>query len=478
LTSASPTIFALQTDSAWIVILVVSAVTLAAALICRRIIRRPGGVASGLLLCLPLVLPLMAAALYQQGVLPEIGVLRPAGPAVLERSEDLLHLLWLADDEAKVITPYALWGSAGPWLLLVGAGISSFMLVRRFIGALMVHRLVRRCENPTTEQSHLIATAERLVEASRLARPVELLILPPGVSGAFAIGARRPRILVSEDLVAGLDEDETEAILAHEIAHLEAKDVRLVFIAGLVRDVVAWNPFGHIAFRRLAADREIEADRRAAGITGKPLAVASGLLKVWELMRAGRRSRHRIVLAFLRPGWRISRRVSNLIAAADGRVALVPTRGRMPFVVAGCLVAALGLEAGARIAGQKPGAFAIVWGTPRADAGEVWAPIDTRARERGVATEPGRQDGKRGRRAISRARYRYFLRSLSVHERDFPAWIELATKLARQRKGMPTAWNARHDWRAIPMLPETLGVGIYTLEEGLPPLADILETKR
>ena len=41
--SASPTILALETDSAWVVVLAVSAVTLIAALILRRLIGRPGG---------------------------------------------------------------------------------------------------------------------------------------------------------------------------------------------------------------------------------------------------------------------------------------------------------------------------------------------------------------------------------------------------------------------------------------------------
>ena len=78
-----PTILALQADSAWFVIVAVSLVTLPVVLLLRRLIDRPGGLASGILLSLPLALPLVAAVLYGHPVLPEIAVLRPALQAVL-----------------------------------------------------------------------------------------------------------------------------------------------------------------------------------------------------------------------------------------------------------------------------------------------------------------------------------------------------------------------------------------------------------
>ncbi|MGH2820048.1 MAG: hypothetical protein ACRDJ5_05285 [Actinomycetota bacterium] len=46
--SASPTILAVETDSAWAVVLVVSLVTLPTVLVLRRLINRPGGAAAGL----------------------------------------------------------------------------------------------------------------------------------------------------------------------------------------------------------------------------------------------------------------------------------------------------------------------------------------------------------------------------------------------------------------------------------------------
>ncbi|MDQ3958399.1 MAG: M56 family metallopeptidase, partial [Actinomycetota bacterium] len=333
MTSAAPTVLALETDSAWVVIFAVSVVTLAAALLLRRLINRPGGVLSGMLLCLPLVLPLVAAFVYEHALLPEIAVLRPAGSALLDRSDDLLHLLLLQDQQTHTVTPYALTGSAGPWLLLLGALVTSFMLVRRLVGTILVGRLISRCRPLDAEHLAVVGPPlEEIARLSNLPRAPEVLVLPDGTQGAFAVGGKRGRILISEALLFDLDPEELEGVLAHEVAHLETHDVRVVFAAGLLRDLVAWNPLAHVAFRRLTSDREREADRRAAALTARPLAVASGLLKMYDLMKRQSHILNRGAMAFVRPGSNLRRRVTDLIALADGGVSAAPS-GRLPYLV-------------------------------------------------------------------------------------------------------------------------------------------------
>ena len=86
MTSAAPTLLAVETNSAWVVIPLVSLVSFLAAVLLRRIINRPGGFMSGLLLVLPLVLPIVAAIVYEHGVLPEIAVMQPvSGSAIIIR---------------------------------------------------------------------------------------------------------------------------------------------------------------------------------------------------------------------------------------------------------------------------------------------------------------------------------------------------------------------------------------------------------
>jgi Zn-dependent protease with chaperone function len=356
-----------------VVILVVSLVTLPAALLLRRLIAKPGGLASGIFLSLPLALPLVAALSFQHAVFPEISFLRPVGPSVFEHPGDLLHLLLVQNGPRGVVTPYALVGSAGPWLLLIGLGVSTFMLLRRAVGAWLVHRLIAGCE--PLDDAGVLRTVARLSMDAPLARPPQVLVLPGSMSGAFAVGGRRGRILISPNLIEQLEPDELEGILAHEIAHLQARDVHVVFTAGLLRDMVAWNPIAHVAYRRLLTDRELEADRRAAAITGRPLAVASGLLKVCEISRRTPRFSQRMALGFLKPGGRIKRRVTSLIKISDSRAAVsVGSVGRLPYIAAACLVAVLGLQAGSRIAEAGDGAWGLMWGDSDSADAATWSP--------------------------------------------------------------------------------------------------------
>jgi Zn-dependent protease with chaperone function len=464
-TLAAPTILALETDSAWIVILAVSVVTLPAALVLRRLIGRPGGVLSGVLLSLPLLLPLIAALAYRGAVLPEFAVLRPAREAVTGSAGDLLHLLYLSDGRGGG-TFYALIGTVGPWILLVGLSASSFMLLRRAVGTWLLHRLVSHCHPPSGRiAAHLNETVQGLAEACGLKRIPEISILPDGVSGAFVVGARRFRILISEDLIDALDDDELTAILAHEVSHIEARDVQLVFAAGVLRDMIAWNPLAHLAFRRLTTDRELEADRRAAALTSSPLSVASGLLKMYELMKKRRFCASRAALAFLRPGGRIARRVSHLLDVADGRVTM-GNAGRLPYLMAAVLVAALGLQAGARIAADRA-ALAIVWGTPGVSQG-MYPPKVVHQ----VSPEVDRRAKKGQRLEAPRPQTDFSLRNFSsIQEQNIDEWVRDMTSWARRQGGQPLSpltlrWEARQDWTAVPLQCTVGSICLYRMERG------------
>ena len=454
MTSAAPTILALETDSSWVVILVVSLVTLPAALLLRRLIAKPGGLASGLFLSLPLALPLVAAIAFQHAVFPEISFLRPVGSSVFERPGALLHLLFVQSGPKGVVTPYALVGSAGPWLLLIGLGVSTFMLLRRAVGAWLVHRLIAACD--PLEDAAVLRTVARLSMDAPLAHPPEVLVLPETMSGAFAVGGRRGRILISPNLISELEPDELEGILAHEIAHLQARDVHVVFTAGLLRDVVAWNPFAHVAYRRLLTDRELEADRRAAAITGRPLAVASGLLKVCEISRRAPRFRQRMALGFLKPGGRVARRVTSLIKIADSRAALSPASvGRLPYLAAACIVAVLGLQAGARIATINGGTFGLMWGDSGESETATWRPQQADLPAKGLIRRltPDAVKPKILKASIAQLREDPAMipRVRSRDVNDYLRYVRYLT-VAAHRAGIPIANLDKQEYKAVPII--------------------------
>lgn len=475
MTSAAPTFVALEADSMWAVIFAVSLVTLPVVLILRRLINRPGGVVSGLLLSLPLVLPLLVAVVMSQPVLPEIGFLEPADRLLAGGSGRALGDLMLLGD-GRSIALYSLDGVTGPLIAVFAVLASGIMLARRLAGAIAVRRLSLRCSPlDETQRPGVGGIMARLARAAGLERVPEVMLLPAGVEGAFAVGGRRGRVLVSRALLRRVDDEELEATLAHEVAHLEACDSRVLFGAGLLRDLVAWNPLAHISYRRLVLDRELEADRRAAAMTGAPLAVASSLLKMCELMSGRRRLGFAALVGFWPASGRIKRRVSCLIAFAEGRVEADPSGSRLPFVAAGLLAVALAMQVGMQMTQATPSAVAFVWGA--ADESPVhMGPGSARP----VTPGQGRSSRRAGARSTvdgmefpPRAR----AAGADIVVRDLggaaPAVIRAVQSVTPQAAGDAQAsppprylTEERQGWRAMPLLPEVQlgGVGVYRIE--------------
>lgn len=476
MTSAAPTVVALETTSAWILILATSLLTLPLVIALRRIIGRPGGLASGILLSLPLALPLAVAIAFHNAVLPEVAVLRPALPSLLDGAgKDVFDMFWFSSEPNGVLVPYALWGSPGHWLVLFGVGVTSFMLVRRVVGTLTLRRIVRRSiPIQETDFAWVLGTAQRLARRSRGGRALSILILPPGVSGAFVAVGRPPKILISRDLLESLSTEEIHGVLAHEIAHLEARDVPVLVAGGIMRDVVAWNPLAHVALRRLLRDRELEADRRAAVLTGKPLVVASSLLKVYELSRRSGHLAPRTAVPFTRRRSKVIPRVKQLIALADGQV---PMRriGSAPYLAAACLVAILAVQVGMRIGAQHSGAFAIVLGAPEINHVDVWTSETDVSSEKGRLRSASPSHKRAPKNVPIRRPYdAEFDAGMGLKSQDVKIWVSSVARLARSR-GIPSAAvraELRQGWQAVPVLygPGGTSVGIYRMEDFPPDL--------
>jgi Zn-dependent protease with chaperone function len=450
-----------------VVILAVSLATLLGAVIMRRLLTRPGGIASSALLATPLILPLVAALIYQRGLLPEISVMKPFGTAIMEHSQQLFHLLMVND--GNTVIPYAISGQAGPYILLIGLSVVSFMLIRRAVGMALVSRWVRRCRPVGDPQIERIVG--RLARRCDLGYEPQVLMLPDGISGAFAAGLGRGKILISRDLIDALDPEELKGILAHEIAHLRSRDVPVVFVAGLLRDLVVWNPFAHVALRKLISDREYEADRRAAALTGDPLSVASGLLRIVEVARDRKGLSQRAVLAFWRPGHSISRRVTQLIAVADGKSSSA-TPTQLPFLMATLLVAVLGFQVAERVVSERSGGLAIVWGDPATAGGEIWeAP-----KRIGRVARPawGTSVSAKHKKKVDLALpvRQLFSPEIRVMASDIENWVlavssQLATSQIVGVRGATFRWEARRNWTAEPIFssPVVAPIGIYRINQ-------------
>jgi heat shock protein HtpX len=137
-------------------------------------------------------------------------------------------------------------------------------------------------------------------------RRPRLAVASSSVPNALAVGRSRDgaTVCVTSRAIDLLDPPELEAVLAHEITHIQNRDAIVMTIASFFSLVAAfvvkygWR-FGHafariivlvvavgawalsfVLLRALSRYRELAADRGAALVTGRPSALASALLKL------------------------------------------------------------------------------------------------------------------------------------------------------------------------------------------------------
>jgi beta-lactamase regulating signal transducer with metallopeptidase domain len=157
---------------------------------------------------------------------------------------------------------------------LVLAGVAVVASAGAFAGALA--RLWR-------EQRMLGALPARTVEETpffALADPaVPIDVVPAGTPAAFCTGLLRPRVVVTEGLLARLGEDERRAAVAHELEHARGRAPLKVSLARLAARGLFWLPVLRDLADRYVFLAEVEADRAAVRQTSTP-ALAGALLEV------------------------------------------------------------------------------------------------------------------------------------------------------------------------------------------------------
>ncbi len=169
------------------------------------------------------------------------------------------------------------------WVLLAGwFGIAAFRVGRRVNVLRRMSLVASSAASPRDPRVAAIMTS--VVRAMRVEAP-RVLVVDGCPGGAIVVGVRDPRIVVDAELLASLDPEELEGMLAHEVAHIRRRDNLVALAVGLICDVCFFIPGGRWVARRLCSERELAADQVASGATGRPGALASGLLKVLDRQR-------------------------------------------------------------------------------------------------------------------------------------------------------------------------------------------------
>ncbi|MBA2678951.1 MAG: M56 family metallopeptidase, partial [Ktedonobacteraceae bacterium] len=94
-------------------------------------------------------------------------------------------------------------------------------------------------------------------------------------------GIWHPTLVVSAWMEEHLDQEELEAVLAHELAHVKRVDYLINWVALMVRDSFFYLPPVRAMYEQLQQERELACDDLVTQMTHRPLALASALTKVW-----------------------------------------------------------------------------------------------------------------------------------------------------------------------------------------------------
>ena len=110
----------------------------------------------------------------------------------------------------------------------------------------------------------------------------ELRLSENTVPVSFASHTDKPVVVISETLLSLLKQDELEAVMAHELAHIKNSDTSLKALVTAYRTVLPIDPVVRMVEAAFHREREMAADETAAKTTRKPLSLAQALLKIYE----------------------------------------------------------------------------------------------------------------------------------------------------------------------------------------------------
>jgi len=176
-----------------------------------------------------------------------------------------------------------------PVIVGLWASVSLALIIRRVLRAARFRRSVLEMSHPA--EPRVAAIVVRLARGLAVTPP-RVLVTRGATGGASVIGVRDPIVLLDEEILHRLDAQELEGVIAHELAHVARRDNLIAWAVAIVRDVAFFVPGAGWAVRALHREREAAADQDAVNVTGRPAALASGLLNVVELAAGARRVPH------------------------------------------------------------------------------------------------------------------------------------------------------------------------------------------
>ncbi|MGB6231420.1 MAG: M48 family metallopeptidase [Litorimonas sp.] len=185
------------------------------------------------------------------------------GFAGVSGSASLEDGLFQAANTLPTAAPYAL-GGAGAWFAVAFFGHNA-----------MINAATRAKPVTVSQEPRAYRMLENLSISRGLVTP-RLMVMETPAMNAFASGIRREnyQVTLTRGLMEALDDEELEAVIAHELSHIRHKDVRMLVIAVIFVGIFAF--VGEMLFRNMFRVNLARSDnhRRSGGNAGPLILVA------------------------------------------------------------------------------------------------------------------------------------------------------------------------------------------------------------
>jgi len=221
-----------------------------------------------------ILFPILSFPLYQ--------MINPDRGSVLFRLEALFDInRWLAVELGGLV-PVGL-------LFLLLLALTALIFFFQELAPVLRHTLDSR--GPDKERTLLDAGPFLGIAAKTLGiKTPDVVIIEDNEPLLFSTTGKAPAIFVSSGLTKTLDQEQMEAALAHEMAHIARSRRPLLITAFLLRIIMFFNPVVMVKFRRAIKDEEMICDDIAIAVTHDPAALANALkVFFWKIDEAPER---------------------------------------------------------------------------------------------------------------------------------------------------------------------------------------------
>lgn len=159
--------------------------------------------------------------------------------------------------------------------ILILWSIGVLLIAARILASLYaVHRLRTTQIGPAPDR--LQSVVNRLAHRLSIATPIQLLISSRTTTPAVA-GWRKPSILLPSTFLDGLSPQQEQAILTHELAHIQRHDYLINLLQSIAEALFFYHPATWWLSRQIRREREFCCDETAASLAESTLVYAKAL---------------------------------------------------------------------------------------------------------------------------------------------------------------------------------------------------------